>query len=72
MFRFITRSFSPWEKAPGANWIGGWVFLRAGLDDMEKKKYLATANNRTPAIQTVARRQATLSYPSSHIIIHNV
>jgi hypothetical protein len=28
------------ERAPGTHWIGGWVDLRAGLDDLEKKKFL--------------------------------
>jgi hypothetical protein len=28
--------FNPRERAPGTHWIGGWVNLRAGLDDMEK------------------------------------
>jgi hypothetical protein len=25
---------------PGTHWIGGWVDLRAGLDDLEKRKFL--------------------------------
>jgi hypothetical protein len=33
--RFITG-----ERAPGTHWIGGWVDLRAGLNDVEKRKYL--------------------------------
>jgi hypothetical protein len=28
--------FTPGKRAPGTHWIGGWVDLRAGLDDMEK------------------------------------
>jgi hypothetical protein len=28
------------ESAPGTNWIGGWVDPRAGLDDVEKWKFL--------------------------------
>jgi hypothetical protein len=32
--------FTPWERAPGTHWIGGWVGPRAGLDDMEKRKFL--------------------------------
>jgi hypothetical protein len=32
--------FIPGERAPGAHWIGGWVDLRAGLDYLEKRKYL--------------------------------
>jgi hypothetical protein len=30
----------PRERAPGTHWIGGWVDLRAGLDDLEKLKFL--------------------------------
>jgi hypothetical protein len=30
----------PGERAPGTHWIGGWVDLRAGLDDLEKRKFL--------------------------------
>jgi hypothetical protein len=32
--------FTPGERAPGARWIGGWVGPRAGLDDVEKRKFL--------------------------------
>jgi hypothetical protein len=28
--------FTPGERDPGTHWIGGWVGLRAGLDDLEK------------------------------------
>jgi hypothetical protein len=31
--------FSPVEKSTGTNWIGGWVGLRAGLDNMENRKF---------------------------------
>jgi hypothetical protein len=30
----------PGERAPGTHWIGGSVDPRAGLDDMEKRKFL--------------------------------
>jgi hypothetical protein len=30
----------PRERLPGSHWIGGWVGLRDGLDDVEKKKFL--------------------------------
>jgi hypothetical protein len=29
------------ERAPGTHWIGGWVGPRAGLDDVEKRKFLS-------------------------------
>jgi hypothetical protein len=32
--------FTPREIAPGTHWIGGWVEPRAGLDDVEKRKFL--------------------------------
>jgi hypothetical protein len=33
--------FTPGERALGTHFIGGWVDLRAGLDDLEKRKFLA-------------------------------
>jgi hypothetical protein len=30
----------PGERAPSTHWIGGWVDPRAGLDDVEKGKFL--------------------------------
>jgi hypothetical protein len=32
--------FTPEERAPGTHWIGGWMDPRAGLDDVEKRKFL--------------------------------
>jgi hypothetical protein len=32
--------FTPGERAPGAHCIGGWVNPRAGVDDVEKRKFL--------------------------------
>jgi hypothetical protein len=29
--------FTPGERAPGTHWIGGWVDLRASLDDVENR-----------------------------------
>jgi len=41
--------FTHRERAPGANFIGGWVGLRAGLDAVVKrKKFSASAGTRTP------------------------
>jgi hypothetical protein len=34
------RRFTPGENAPGTHWIGGWMDPRAGLDDVEKRKFL--------------------------------
>jgi hypothetical protein len=32
--------FTPAERAPGTHWIAGWVDSTAGLDDLEKGKFL--------------------------------
>jgi hypothetical protein len=32
--------FTHGERAPGSHWIGSWENPRAGLDDMEKRKFL--------------------------------
>jgi hypothetical protein len=32
--------FIPGERAPRTHWIGSWVSPRAGLDDVEKRKFL--------------------------------
>jgi hypothetical protein len=37
---FTTRPLYPGERAPGIHWIGVWVDPRAGLDDVEKRKFL--------------------------------
>jgi hypothetical protein len=43
-WRWVVNSrpgrFTPGERAPGTQWIGGCVDLRADLDDLEKKKFL--------------------------------
>jgi hypothetical protein len=61
-------SFTPWPLYPmgighGTHWIGGWVGPRAGLDSMKKKKYLASAGSRNPAVQPVARRCTASAIP---------
>jgi hypothetical protein len=39
--------FTPGETVPGIHWIGGWVDPRAGLDDLEKRKFLTLPGLRT-------------------------
>jgi hypothetical protein len=43
--------FTPGERVPDTYWIGGWMFPRAGLDAVEKRKmFLALAGIRTSTI----------------------
>jgi hypothetical protein len=39
--RLASRScrFTPGETAPSTHWIRGWVDPRAGLDDVEKRRF---------------------------------
>jgi hypothetical protein len=32
--------FTPGERVPVSDWVGGWVDPRSGLDDMKKRKFL--------------------------------
>jgi hypothetical protein len=50
--------YTPGEKKTCAHWTGGWVGPRAGLDDVEKRKYLTIPGLelRHSAVQPVASR----------------
>jgi hypothetical protein len=37
---FTPLPLNPRERAPGTHWIGGWLGPRAGLDDVENRKFL--------------------------------
>jgi hypothetical protein len=49
------------------HWIGGWVDPRAGLDDMEKRKFLTLPGLELRPIGRPARSQSLyqLRYPGS-------
>jgi hypothetical protein len=42
--------FTPKERALGTHWIRGWVDPRAGLDDVEKRKF-CTLPGLTPNVK---------------------
>jgi hypothetical protein len=55
------------ERARGTHWIGGWVDLRAGLDDLEERKFLTLPGLelRPPSIvQPVASRYTDYAIPA--------
>jgi hypothetical protein len=58
---------TPGEKAPSAHWIGGWVDPRAGLDDVEKRKFLNLPGLELRPLGSPARNQLLyrLRYPGS-------
>jgi hypothetical protein len=50
--------FTPRERAPGTNWIGGWVSPRAVLDAVKRKipSLRRESKLRTPIVHPVAQR----------------
>jgi hypothetical protein len=50
--------FTPGERAHGTHWIGGWVALRAGLDDVEKRKFLTLPGHEPRPLGRQARSQS--------------
>jgi hypothetical protein len=48
----------PVERAPDTRWIGGWVGLRTGLDDVERRKSWPCRDSNTEllAVQPVGSR----------------
>jgi hypothetical protein len=59
--------FTP-GKCPGTHWIGGWVGPRAGLDDVENRKFLTLPGQKLRFLGRPARSHSLyrLSYPGSH------
>jgi hypothetical protein len=63
--------FSPVETAPGTHWIGGWVGPRAGLDDVENRKFLTIPGLELRSLGHPARSQSLyrLGY-SAHVFFY--
>jgi hypothetical protein len=59
--------FTSGERASGTHWIEGWVGPRAGLDDVEKEKYLIFSGLELRPLGRPASSQSLyrLSYPGS-------
>jgi hypothetical protein len=60
--------FTPGERALGTQWIGGWVDPRAGLDDVENRKFLILPGLELRTLGRPASNQSPyrLYYPGSH------
>jgi hypothetical protein len=58
--------FTTGERAPGTHRIGGWMDPRAGLDDVEKRKFLALPglNSHPSVVQPVASRYTDCATPA--------
>jgi hypothetical protein len=50
--------FTPGIRAPGTQWIKGWMGPRAGLGDVEKRQFLTLPGLELPALGCPARSQS--------------
>jgi hypothetical protein len=59
--------FTPGERSPGINSIGGWIGPIAGLGDLEKRKFLTLPGFELRPLRRPARSQSLhrLRYPGS-------
>jgi hypothetical protein len=60
----------PRERVPGTHFVGGWVDPRAGLDHMEKWKFLPHRDSysRPPIVQPVASRYTDWAIPAHQVL----
>jgi hypothetical protein len=60
-------ALTPGERAPGTHWMGGGVNPRAGLKDVEKKKFLTLPGPELRPLGRPVRSQSLrrLRYPGS-------
>jgi hypothetical protein len=67
---FTPLPLYPEERTPGTHWIGGWVGPRAGLDDMEKGKFLTLPGLKLRPLGRQARSRSLyrLRYPGSSLV----
>jgi hypothetical protein len=66
---FTPRPLYPGQRAPGTHWIG-WVGPRAGLDDVEKRKFLTLPGLELRPICRPARSQSLyrMRYPRDYYV----
>jgi hypothetical protein len=57
--------FNPGERAPGIHWIEGWVSPRAGLGNVEKRKFLTLPglDSDPSVVQPIASRYPDYAIP---------
>jgi hypothetical protein len=59
-------SFTPGGRAPCTHWIGRWMIPRAGLDDVEERKFLTLSGLKLQplAVQLVGSRFTDYAIPT--------
>jgi hypothetical protein len=71
---FTPRPLYRQGKSPRTHWIGGWIGFIAGLDDVEKRKFLALPGLKLRPIDRPARSKSLyrLSYLDSRSKINRI
>jgi hypothetical protein len=64
----LPGSFTPGERAPGTYWIGSSVGPRAGLEEVEKRKFLTLPGLELRPLSRPTRSQSLyrIRYSGSH------
>jgi hypothetical protein len=57
------------KRAPCTYWIGGWVNPRAGLDDVEKRKFLILPGLELRSLSRQARSQSLYGLSYSRLLL---
>jgi hypothetical protein len=65
--------FTPGERVHGTHWVECWVNLRAGLDDVEKRKFLTLPGLEIQPLGRPACSKSLyqLCYPGSNYYYYN-
>jgi hypothetical protein len=64
----------PREWTPGTCWVWGWVDPRAGLDDLEKRKFLTLLGLelRYPVVKPVANCYTDYATPAPYMGLYGI
>jgi hypothetical protein len=58
-------------KSPGTDWIGGWVDPRAGLDDLEKRKFFTIPGLELRPLSRPARNSEKVKGRNKVVVARN-
>jgi hypothetical protein len=56
----LSSRFTPGDRTPGTHWIGGWVGLRTGVDDVDRD-----SNSDPSAVLSVVSRYTNCAIPDT-------
>jgi hypothetical protein len=63
----------PRQQSPGTHWMGGWMDPRAGVDDVEKRKFLISQGLEfwPSVVQPIASRYTDWDLPAVFNLVRN-